>query len=88
MQLKSKYSTCKVGALAGTPSKDSAVRSPVPVMIMTIELPLIHPGLPTISSIIEEISAVCWSAVATLVVFQAGGFQVTLSFVVVRPDTS
>ena len=53
------YSTRSKGAWLWFPSKDSAVRSPVPVMMMTMELPLDHPGRFTISWIIEAIPGVC-----------------------------
>ena len=43
------YSTCNMGAAEGTPSNASAVRLPVPPIIITIELPDDQPVRFTIS---------------------------------------
>lgn len=43
------YSTCNKGAAAASPLNDSAVRSPLPVISTTSELPLDQPGRSTIS---------------------------------------
>ena len=43
------YSTCNNGAPAWSPLKDSAVLSPVPVIMITSELRLDHPSRSTIS---------------------------------------
>ena len=52
------YSTCSSGAPAGSPLYDSAVRLPLPVMIMASELPLDQPGRLTISWMMAAISGV------------------------------
>ena len=49
-------STCKNGACE--PSKDSAVRSPVPLIMIAIELPLDQPGRFTISWITKAMLGV------------------------------
>ena len=43
------YSTCNMGAAEGTPSNASAVRLPVPPIIITIELPDDQPVRFTVS---------------------------------------
>ena len=43
------YSTCNKGAAAGRPSYASAVRVPVPPIIITMELPAVQPVRLTIS---------------------------------------
>ena len=52
------YSTCSSGAAAETPSYASAVRSPIPLMMITTELPLVHPDRSTISWMTGAISDV------------------------------
>src|SRR5512132_3995952 len=51
--------TCRTGA--NRPSKDSAVRTPVPVTMKTIELPEVHPVRFTISCMTPVSPGVCWS---------------------------
>jgi hypothetical protein len=39
-----KYSTCRIGAADARPSYATAVRWPVPVIMMTTEFPAVQPG--------------------------------------------
>lgn len=80
-------STWSSGALGGSPSNDSAVRSPLPVMTITSELPLIQPERFTISWMTEDISGVLWSGPAASLVGQAGGDQATDAEVMGRDET-
>ena len=75
------YSTCNRGAAAGIPSYASAVRSPLPLTIITNELPLDQPGRSTISWMIGDKSGVRWSGPATPTVVQATGDQCTAAVV-------
>ena len=71
------YSTCSKGAPDSSPSYASAVRSPLPVIIIASELPLDHPERSMISCMIEDISGVCWSGPASPTVVHGTGAHST-----------
>ncbi len=75
------YSMCRDGALAAPPSKESAVRRPVPVTITAMAFPLLQPGWPTTWPIVAARSGVRWSAPRAPTVGQDAGVQLTLAAV-------
>ena len=75
------YSTYSNGAPCGSPSQDSATRSPVPVIMITSELPLDHPGRSTISLMIEARFGVRWLGPAVPVDVHGTGDQDTKAVV-------
>src|SRR5262245_20580706 len=80
--------TWSAGAPAGRPSTDSAVRCPIPLMMITIEFPLTQSLRFTISWRIDLMSWVRWLAPASPTVFQVAGVQVTDAAVRARLETS
>jgi hypothetical protein len=81
------YSTCSRAAPVALPSKASATRRPVPVMMTASALPLAHPGRLTISWTIAEMSADCCAGPAAPTVVHEGGLQATVAAVRARPET-
>ncbi len=63
------------------PSMDSAVRSPVPLMMTASEFPLDQPGRPTIAWITEAIFGVLWSSPASCLAGQVTGDHATAATV-------
>ena len=82
------YSTRSKGAPAGPPSYESATRRPVPVPVMMItkELPPDHPGRSTISWITEDSSGVRWFGPASPMACHGGGDQGTDAVVLVLDE--
>lgn len=81
-------STCSNGAPPESPSNDSPTRTPDPVTIRTIELPLTQPWRSTISWITVEIFEVRWLGPASPAADQIGGFHGTEAAVLGLKDKS
>src|SRR5512134_3457125 len=64
-----------------------AVRQPLPVITMTIELPELQPGRFLISCTMLARSGVRWLGPASLTVVQGTGAQATVAVVRGRPET-
>ena len=79
-------SMCIRAAAEGSPRKASATLSPVPVIMITREFPLAHPGLLIISWMMGAILGVCWPSPASPTMFHGGGDQDSEAAVLSREE--